>query len=40
MIAQLLLIHRNSNNNIQNPVVKVEAYTSTNLGSVAAEVVF
>ncbi|MDC5336753.1 lipase family protein [Acinetobacter baumannii] len=24
-------------NNIQNPVVKVEAYTSTNLGSVAAE---
>ncbi|EPW3854423.1 alpha/beta fold hydrolase [Acinetobacter baumannii] len=24
-------------NNIQNPVIKVEAYTSTNLGSVAAE---
>ncbi|MCZ3126587.1 alpha/beta fold hydrolase [Acinetobacter baumannii] len=24
-------------NNIQNPVVKIEAYTSTNLGSVAAE---
>lgn len=28
---------RTPTNNIQNPVVKVEAYTSTNLGSVAAE---
>ncbi len=38
MMAPLLLIHLGLQPIIfKNPVVKVEAYTSTNLGSVAAE---